>query len=169
MILIALPCGRDAIISAVDEQRVRRHSWSANEHNASGKPYVRTTINKRTVYLHRFIVEPPKTYKVDHENGDTLDCRRPNLRIATFYENNINRGSWSISDFKGVSRQGRRFRARITINGEEFVIGRYDKESEAAIAYDDRAHKMWGEFARLNFPDRYPLPDHDRPKVEIPF
>lgn len=49
------------------------------------------------------------------------------------------------------------------------TIGRYDTAVEAAIAYDDAAHEIFGEFAWLNFPENYPPPCHDIVVHEIPF
>ncbi len=163
-----------ALVSDIDYDQCREHSWSVNDATASGKPYVRTTIAKKTVYLHRFIVGNivplPSTMKVDHKNNDTLDCQRPNLRIATHDQNNLNRGFWSLSGYKGVSKDGRRYRARISTEpGVQKTIGRFDTAVEAAIAYDDAAHEIFGEFAWLNFPENYPPPCHDIVVHEIPF
>lgn len=51
----------------------------------------------RSLYLHREImirtgiVQPSPDHKiVDHRNGNSLDCRRANLRWATISENNTN-------------------------------------------------------------------------------
>lgn len=165
-----LPCGRVALVSDVDHDRCRKHKWYAHSNNSSNVPYVRTTIQGKTVYLHRFITDAPPTMKVDHEDTDTFNNQRPNLRIATFDRNNLNRSFWSVSGFKGVSFDKGKYRARIQLGGEVETLGRFSSAIEAAQAYDDRAHKLFGEFAWLNFPERFPVPQHDIPEPpEIPF
>lgn len=170
--------GLVALISDVDHERCRNYCWRAETNNASGKPYVRATprINgrKKTIYLHRFIVGGivalPETMKVDHRNNDTLDCQRPNLRIATFNENNYNRCGFGASGYKGVVREkSGRWRARITFNGVLTYLGIHSTAIEAAMAYDEAAVERFGEFAWLNFPENHPPPDHDIPDLEIPF
>lgn len=164
--------GLVALISDVDHDRCRAHTWRAEANNASGKPYVRTTptINgrKTTMYLHRFVVggviDLPVTMKVDHRNNDTLDCQRPNLRVATHEQNNYNRAGFGLSGYKGVDRRKNgSWRARITLNGISTHLGYFKTAIEAALIYDDAAVDRFGEFAWLNFPENFPTPDHDIP------
>lgn len=169
---ITLYCGRVTLISDIDYDRVIQHRWRANEHTASGKPYVCTTLvlpegRKTTVYLHRFITGCPAVYRVDHKDRDTLNNQRFNLRITNFEDNNLNRCGWSLSGYKGVSRSGRRWRARITQEGEYKHLGMFDTAIGAAMAYDEAAFDRFGEFAFLNFPENYPLPDYDL--HDVPF
>lgn len=62
------------------------------------------------------------------------------------------------SPFKGVSfykhAKVRRWRAQISINGVNTYVGTYVYQLEAALAYDDAAYKLRGEYAYLNFPER---------------
>lgn len=168
-----LQCGRVALISDVDHDRCREHKWRSHVHNASGKPYVRTEIDKKTTYLHRFIVSGivflPPTMKVDHRSTDTLDNQRPNLRVASHDQNNLNRCGFGISGYKGVSMDRRLWRARLTFEGVEHRLGHFKDKKEAARAYDAKAHELFGEFAWLNFPDDWPRPDPDILTIEIPF
>src|SRR5262249_26299671 len=54
------------------------------------------------------------------------------------------------SPFKGVERHGRRWRARIVVDGRMIEVGSYPTPEEAALAYDDAARLYHGEFARTN-------------------
>lgn len=167
--------GMAVLVSDIDYERCMQYSWHVNEHNGSMKPYVCTTITtaegKRTsLYMHRLITDCPPEYRVDHWDRDTLNNQRPNLRVTGFYYNNTNREGWSLSGFKGVSRDGAKFRARITVDSVVRSIGRYDKAEDAARAYDAAAWEQWGEFAYLNFPEDFTFPVVDFPEPEdIPF
>lgn len=152
-----------ALVPDVDCPILRERSWQITESNASGKPYARTTIGRKTVYMHRTVVQCSPTYKVGHKDGNGLNNQRPNLRVAGHEQNNLNRGGWSFSGYKGVSLDGRGFRARISVNSVQKTLGWYATALEAALAYDDMAHGVFGEFAWFNFPENYP----QREEIEI--
>jgi hypothetical protein len=111
----------------------------------------------RSVYMHRLMMNPPPGLLVDHRNGDSLDNRRANLRLATCSQNVQNspkRNIKTTSRFIGVYLEKERglWVVRITHQGKKIWLGRFDNEIEAAKAYDEAARKYHGEFARLNFP-----------------
>lgn len=87
-------------------------------------------------------------YVVDHINGDGFDNRRANLRVITDAQNGQNRtrsNSDSRSGILGVSwdTRDRKWRAALTVNGEQHRLGRYDDKYEAARAVQEgRARLM---------------------------
>jgi hypothetical protein len=105
--------------------------------------------------MHRFLLQPPPGLEVDHINGDRLDNRRINLRIATRSQNAMNRPRTrtNTSGFKGVSRLGSLWCAQIKLEGKLHYLGRYADPAEAARAYDVAAKIMFGQYARPNFSD----------------
>jgi len=108
--------------------------------------------------MHRFLMRAPKNKMVDHVNGDKLDNRRENLRLATNSENQANRRAVrGKSNFKGVTWQKRTYdegrgywKAQIVVQGKLHYLGKYCTDLEAAAAYNDAAVRFFGEFAHLN-------------------
>ncbi len=124
-----------------------------------GVVYARTTSFGVRESLHRLIsyklFPDHESPEVDHKNGNSLDNRRDNLRLATRGQNNANRRGWSprFGGLRGLSlhRSGK-FRAQIRVNGQQKHLGHYSSPEEAARAYDKAATEHFGEFAVLNFP-----------------
>lgn len=128
--------------------------------NHTGNHYVVSDVRHpeyiEKLLLHREVMQVYGTSLVDHIDGNGLDNRRSNLRIATNQQNGANSQKWrkqTSSQYKGVSWDHSRglWRADIMFNRKHVYLGRYSSESEAAQAYDNRAIDLFGEFARLNF------------------
>lgn len=111
--------------------------------------------------LHRVILGlTAQDPDVDHIDGDGLNNRRSNLRLASKAQNHRNtrkplraNGGAPSSRFKGVSWDAARskWRAQIQIGGgNNKFLGRFDAEADAAKAYDAMAHAVFGEYARPN-------------------
>jgi hypothetical protein len=89
---------------------------------------------------------------IDHANGDGLDCRRRNLRRATFAQNNANhpRRVDNKSGCKGVDwdKRSSKWRVRIQSNGVRTLVGHFDDREGAIRCYQRRARAVHGRFAR---------------------
>ncbi len=116
-------------------------------------PYATTTINKRTYFLHRLIMNPPKGMVVDHINGDTLDNRRENLRVCTQFENMSNRKTNTNNKFgfKGVNyhKQSGKYRARISVANRRISLGLYSTPEDAFEAYKNASKIYHKEFSNI--------------------
>jgi len=151
---IPLGEGQYALVDAADYEWLSRYTWRF--YNG----YAARQQGRKTIYMHREIMQPPKGMIVDHVNHHKLDNSRTNLRVCTRRENILNQTSkrTSRSRFKGVEyRKGSdKCFARIRVNGQRLWLGTFDDEIEAARAYDRAAVEHFGEFAHLNFPEEWP-------------
>lgn len=146
----------DGSVALVDDdapEYVLARLWRRNPQG-----YAVRTENRRTVFMHRIIIGALDGLFVDHVNGDTLDNRRSNLRLATKSQNGANsrKRVRTMSRFKGViwNRRFSSWSVQIKHEGRATVVGPFPSQEQAAIAYDDLARKLHGEFACLNFPHR---------------
>jgi len=93
-------------------------------------------------------------HHIDHVNGDRSDNRISNLRAATFAENAQNKEKYRIanstSKYKGVSKQGNKWKSTVNANGKRTYIGLFDDETVAAVAYDLVASVLHGDFFKPN-------------------
>jgi len=149
---IVLNRGRFTMVDADDYDRLARYKWYCI--GSRGYLYAKRNERNRMIKMHRDILAPPAGMYVDHKNHNTLDNRKSNLRICTPAQNCFNRipSEKGSSRYKGVhwSSNRKRWCAEIVLNGKLVFIGYFDYELDAAIAYDDRAAELFGEFAALN-------------------
>lgn len=115
---------------------------------------VRSVVARRVrfkVYMHRLIVGAGEHEVVHHINGNSLDNRKNNLTVG----GRRSRGQRGSSRYRGVawdSASGK-WRAFVYLAGPRRIkhCGRFDDETSAALAHDEAATAVFGEFARLNF------------------
>lgn len=152
--------GVPVLVDASDFPAVSKCRWCAQRARSKASRYY-VYRGKRAgesgpskVYLHRLLMKPPHGFVVDHKNGDGLDNRRCNLRVATPSQNSANRkvGPPSVSGFRGVAKYKKGWRAQVTVANKCLKGPARRLAIHAALDYDRLAHELWGEFAFLNFP-----------------
>lgn len=143
-----------AIVDNADYEWLNRWTWCKSFYNYVVRHAPRSEGHKM-ISMHRLIMNAPKGQLVDHKDLNPLNNTRNNLRMATYMEQNQNQGPHrfknNTSSYKGVSRHGKQWQARIRINHVPTCLGTFSSEIDAAHAYDEAARIHHGDFARTNF------------------
>lgn len=118
-------------------------SWGYAAHrNPSGK----------YILAHRRVMSAPDGIYVDHINGNKLDNRLENLRLATAEQNgrNCKTHSRNTSGFRGVywSNTCKYWYAQIFDKGENIHLGTFGHLADAIGARVGAEVLIYGEFAR---------------------
>lgn len=157
--IIPLTKGYETIVSPEDYERLTQYFWQV-QINHDGGIYAKSTIAGLKIYMHRLITDCPPQFHVDHKDNNGLNNTRENLRVVNAGHNMQNRNlPRGACPFIGVVIVGRRFRARINVNGKVTSLGYYATADEAARVYDARALEEFGPFAKVNFPTEKDKPD----------
>jgi hypothetical protein len=120
--------------------------------------YMRIGVDGRLYYAHRlaflYMTGRWPSHYVDHVNRNPSDNRWGNLREATVSQNLANsyRGN-AASGLKGAYRHKDKWRASISINGKNILLGVFATAEEAHDAYKSAAERQFGEFARTTKED----------------
>ncbi len=89
--VIPLTQGFFTVVDEEDFEKYGHLKWFAKIGGTDGRPYAARSFKNGNSYgtmrLHREIMDAPPGHEVDHENCDTLDNRRGNLKIMTKEEN----------------------------------------------------------------------------------
>jgi hypothetical protein len=158
---IKLTQGKYALIDDEDYDYLSQWKWYCHDDKRGNVYALRNSyINRQhiNIKMHRVIMPVPKKLVVDHINGNGLDNRKQNLRIATKMQNSRNSNqpkNYRSSVFKGVTIHKRKngtigWRARIGVKYKVISLGVFETPEQAAETYNLAATKYYKQFARLN-------------------
>jgi len=163
---VSLSQGAFAIVDDNDFLTVSRFNWHLKKDARKTSYAVRNNkrgLSPALIKMHRVIAEANPGQIVDHVNGNGLDNRRRNLRIATPSLNQANRrvaigrhGVKGVHYIPYTQNKGKRWdrakpwKAEITVSRRTISIGYFKTKDEAAAAYDVAAKRYFGEFAATN-------------------
>lgn len=157
---IPLTRGMVALVDDADYEALAANKWYSGHVPGKNTCYARRDAGGRKsrvrLAMHRVILGAGPNDLVDHVNGNGLDNRRVNLRLASNAQNRANTPKRKLdasSRYKGVSWNKARglWRADIRVGDRQRTLGYFASEEEAARVYDAEAQKAWGEFALCNF------------------
>jgi hypothetical protein len=160
---IPLHNGEFVIVDDEDFSFLSRFTWQKAYPNPRLPRAVRTIeIGKKQVNLpmEYMIIPQEKGKCYHHKNHNSLDNRKENLQLLPYQimlhsrdKNKISQNGLKFtSQFKGVSfdKNRNKWGVKISINGKHTSIGRFNKEIEAAEAYNKKAYELYGDQAYQN-------------------
>ncbi len=164
--VIRLTKGYCAVVDVEDLPLLAPSQWQASvRRNRQGeiqKIYAqRGGAPGSVIQMHRLILGLPPLgpdclLDVDHRDGDGLNNRRRNLRVASRRQNNCNKDKPSCAGRGGSQYKGVCFRKNRKNGWIAYIagvhVGCFSTEEQAARAYDTEAIRLYGEFARINLP-----------------
>lgn len=148
--------GHEVLFDDADEALIANRRWHLKEY-ANVKYAARSGFDPKTkktacIRMHREILGlTDRKVLVDHINGNGLDNRRCNLRIATKSLNGLNCGKRrnNKSGYKGVFRHtSGRWATMIRIKNKSVHIGYFDTAEEASAAYRAKVREIYPEANR---------------------
>ena len=166
---IALTRGMVALVDDQDFEALG-HKWYANRNGRrfyAVRMVPREGGGRRMEYLHRLVLarvlgrELVRGEDTDHVNGDGLDNRRENLRVATRAQNMRNCRRYMAnpsSRYLGVCwcKEISKWQARVGVNGKAINLGYHATELQAAQAREAYIDMHPELNARSNFPKETP-------------
>lgn len=155
---ITLKTGESVILDFDDFERLKNYKWHRVKICRNGTAYTIYAArkeNKKSVLMHREIMNVSSGLTVDHKNGDGLDNRKENLRICSHSQNMQNRIARKTPKcrYKGVKMvksSVNPYLAYLRCGGKFVNLGVHATAERAAMAYNDGARKFFGEFAKVN-------------------
>jgi hypothetical protein len=154
---IGLTRGLKALVDDDDFEELSKVKWCANK---IGRTFyaVRRVPNPKTIMkqilMHRKVMNAPIDICIDHIDGNGLNNTKDNLRFCTKRENVCGQKQQigKTSKYKGVcwNKRENKWKAYIKCHQKLQNLGHFDTEISAALAYDNAANRLFGEFARTN-------------------
>ncbi len=159
VVIIELQKGHEAKISPQDLFAVSlfQGRWYAKKDKQYDLIYAvgNITVNgQRTqVKMHRYILNCPDGYEVDHINHDGLDNQRNNIETVLGTENMQNKRPYinNKSGVKGVSwsKNDKKWYARLKVNGVYVFSKRFNDLKEAEVAITEARRKYHKYAAKI--------------------
>lgn len=154
---IPIPLGGKGIFAFVSREDIHlaKMKWHSKHYPKWGLIYaLRMKYDKdgrHNQLLHRVVmgVSESKLPKVDHINGNGLDCRRCNLRLASSEMNGRNvvgPGKRNTSGYLGVSfvEAKQKWCAQMRWDKKNHHLGYFETAEEANQARLEAEQKIWG-------------------------
>jgi len=136
----------ETVFDKEDFEKIKQYKWYLCQTGYA-------TNFKTRKRIHQLLMECPKGMEVDHKDGNKLNNKRENLRPATKSQQGQNRGPSKANKLglRGVWKiRNGKYTSQIGLMGKKFFLGSFPSAEQAALAYNEKAKELFGEFAKLN-------------------
>ncbi len=152
---VPLTRGYEAVIDAEDVNIVSGVLWHVTPGRRTAYAFGRVKIDGVLVRtsIHRLIASPSDGFVVDHIDGNGLNNRRSNLRLATISQNAHNTTMERANNSSGVKgvywhKKCAKWYARISKDSKRISLGFFDNIEDASACYLNAVKEFHGEFGR---------------------
>lgn len=137
------------IISEEDVEKVEKYDW----HKDKQTGYWYTYINKKKIYLHRYITNNNSNNPTDHIDKNKDNNTRENLRICTHKENARNKSfkSNNQTGYTNIFKHGKKYIIQARINSKTKTLASFKTLDEALKA----KVQMWKEIFNIDYTADY--------------
>lgn len=126
----------------IDKEDIKHLTQKVYVGSSRGMAYAFIGRNKP---FHSLLIDCKKGQQIDHKDGDSLNNKKNNLRIANQAENckNLSKYSSNTSGQTGVSFHKRinKWQSRIKVNKKDIHLGYFDNIDEAIITRKEAEKK----------------------------
>ena len=132
----SIKCFIDGKIETLFIYKDGREKWKERSSNPNNKGYIRIQIGEKFYLAHRLIMEAfcgESEQEVDHIDRNKLNNNFHNLRYCSRSENNLNKDC--SDNAKGYYWHRNKWEAKISIDGKDKYLGRFDNEHDARQAF----------------------------------
>lgn len=148
---IPLNKGKFATIDDKDFEELGQMRW---ELDGNGYVYSRSQRNRsvKRIWLHKLLLDCPRSMEIDHIDGNILNNQRANLRVVTHADNlknqKLRKNNTTGLNGVGWFGAGKKWRARIMVDYKEIHLGYFEDKQEAIKARRKAEQTYFGEFTR---------------------
>jgi hypothetical protein len=150
---IQLTQGQVALVDDWRYEELSQWNWQAHWNKGTRSFYAERTEGKRpfrkSIQMHRQIMNTPKTMQCDHIDHNTLDNQEHNLRNATYSQNQMNshiRVDNKLNE-RCINVRPNGYLVQIKAGGKYVFTKIYGTLDEAIAARDAAIQEFHGDFA----------------------
>lgn len=146
MASIPLTRGKFTIVDDADFEWLNQWKWFYTGNGYAAR-HTGPAKDRKILYMHRLIMNPPNDREIDHIDRNKLNNQRTNLRIVTRLENMQNRNKYNRGAFGGSAwqlKKSGRWTAVVRENGSRRTIGTFTTKELAREAIANVVAKIRG-------------------------
>lgn len=129
-----------------DYDKIKNYYW---KYDSDG--YIQAFEGRKSIFLHRLVMNCPKNLEVDHIEHLLYDNRKEKLRIVNRSQNCSNKKPKNIWGVSGIRKtESGKYTARIKKDGVSHHLGTFNSLEEAICARKEAEKKYFSDYSFFN-------------------